>query len=103
MMSTYRDTLSPSCAPVARHGVNAGFGGLFARILEAFRHRLELRRNREAFLNLTGLDDRVLDDIGLARTDVDTAAGLPLEINASLAVRQIAADRRARETRMRRR
>jgi uncharacterized protein YjiS (DUF1127 family) len=67
------------------------------------RRRAELRQNRRAFLNIAALDDRALDDIGLTRFDVETAANLPLEINASLAVRQFAAERRAVEHRMRRR
>jgi uncharacterized protein YjiS (DUF1127 family) len=106
-MSTYQDSLSNCCEAVARTeqptGILAGLRTAFERFRDGLRTRAALRQRRSLFLNVTGLDDRTLDDIGLTRSDVSFAANLPLEINASQAVREIAADRRARERRMRRR
>ncbi len=106
-MSTYQDSLSNCCEAVARTeqptGILTGLRTFFERFGAALRTRSELRQRRSLFLNVANLDDRTLDDIGLARSDVSVAAKLPLEINASLAVREIAAERRAGERRMRRR
>ena len=106
-MSTYQDSLSNCCEAIARtehpSGLLAGLRSLFERFRDGVRTRAEQRQRRRLFLNVEGLDDRTLDDIGLTRSDVAVAANLPLEINASLAVREIAAQRRAGERRMRRR
>ena len=102
-MSTYENSVAPCCEPVARPSFQSGFLGFVEQVFQGLRRRAEQRLRRQAFLNMANLDERMLDDIGLTRGDVETAASLPLEINASLAVRQIAADRRAAEQRMRRR
>jgi len=106
-MSTCDVSIQSRGAPEVRLGGAAGIGyGLrdaIARLFESLSAKAELRRRRRAFLNLATLDDRMLDDIGLTRSDVEKVAGLPLEINASLAVRQIAAARRAEEAWKRRR
>jgi uncharacterized protein YjiS (DUF1127 family) len=106
-MSTYQDSLSNCCEAVARTeqptGILTGLRALFVRVRNELRTRAEQRQRRSLFLNVERLDDRTLDDIGLTRSDVAVAANLPLEVNASLAVREIAAQRRAGERRMRRR
>ncbi len=102
-MSTYENSASSCCEAVARPSFQTGFLSLVESVLQSWRRRAERRQDRRAFMNMAALDDRMLDDIGLTRGDVETAANLPLEINASQAVRRIAADRRSAERRMRRR
>lgn len=54
-------------------------------------------QRRRAFARLAGLDDRMLDDIGLKRTDVEWGLKLPLRDNASILVHHRARQRRRRE------
>ena len=49
-------------------------------MFETYRQNKE---RRDAFLNLLRLDDKILDDIGLTRAEVEFAARLPLRLNAS--------------------
>ena len=56
--------------------------------------RSQLKQRRQAFRNL--LD---LADIGFTRYEVEDAASLPLNVNASLALREMARQRRAQEHR----
>ncbi|MCT8971171.1 DUF1127 domain-containing protein [Microbaculum marinisediminis] len=102
-MSTYQNSASPCCEAVARPNFRTGFLSLATSVLHGLRRRIERRQQRRTFMTMAALDDRILDDIGLTRRDIEYAAGLPMQINASLAVRQIAADRRAAERRIRRR
>lgn len=56
----------------------------------AFRNvqrRRDDRLNRAAFLNLTRLDERLLEDMGVTREDIRWATALPIEVNAALALR----------------
>ncbi len=55
-------------------------------------------RARRAVARLDLLDDRMLRDIGLTREDLRWASGLPLSVNAALAM-----DERARSRERRRR
>jgi len=102
-MSTYQDHLAPCPETSIRADALSGLSALWARLRDNWKRATEQRQRRRAFLHMTALDDRALDDIGLSRADVETAANLPLEINASLAVRDIARDRQASERRLRRR
>lgn len=64
---------------------------------EYIRQRLEKRRDlkqaRAAFLNVAHLDDRLLEDIGVTREEVQWAASLPLEMNAALELKKLADSR----------
>lgn len=84
-------------------GIGARPAGLLARLAAGIRTFATLWTRRTAFGELARLDDRMLEDIGLRRTEIETAARLPLSVNASLAVRQMADERRAAEARLRRR
>lgn len=50
-------------------------------------------RARRAVARLDLLDDRMLQDIGLTREDLRWASGLPLSVNAALAMDQHARSR----------
>lgn len=102
-MSTYQNHLAPCADTAVRTDLLSGLSGLWNRLHESWSRSVEQRQRRQAFLHMSSLDERALDDIGLQRSDIETAAKLPLEINASLAVREIANNRRASERRMRRR
>lgn len=56
----------------------------------------EYRERRDAFRALARLDDRMLDDIGMSRGDLDWASRLPLQINAARELRILAERRRRR-------
>ncbi len=62
------------------------------------RRRRDHHLDRAAFLNLTRLDERLLDDIGVTREDVAWAVALPIEVNAALALRE-RVERRRRKRR----
>ena len=47
-----------------------------------------------ALAQLRGFDDHLLRDIGVTRADVDWAAGLPLTVNAAIALEERSAHRR---------
>ncbi|MEJ8573076.1 hypothetical protein ACFOHM_21235 [Microbaculum marinum] len=100
---TTTNTLSGCAASPRRGGLLNQLALLAAALRQDFRRRLADRERHRAFRNLADLDDRTLEDIGLRRTHIGAAANLPLEINSSLAIRQMAADRRAAGQRMRRR
>lgn len=53
-------------------------------------------RARRAVARLDALDDFLLHDIGVTRTEVRWAAGLPLTVNAALALEEQATRRRRR-------
>ncbi|MAS05315.1 MAG: hypothetical protein CL534_11610 [Ahrensia sp.] len=54
-------------------------------------------RRRRAFNRMLALDDRMLEDIGVLRAEVEFASRLPLAVNAAIELRRIAHRRRARE------
>lgn len=70
-------------------------GNYITRLWLSVKRQAELRKknkaSREALSSLTKLDDRALKDIGITRADVDWAAGLPYETNASEALNEIRA------------
>lgn len=56
-------------------------------------------RKRRRFNRLLALDDRMLDDIGVTREEVEYASRLPLNVNAAIELRRLANSRRATLTR----
>jgi len=55
------------------------------------------RQRRRRFNRMLALDNRMLDDIGVTRAEVEFASRLPLAVNAGIELRRIAHKRRARE------
>lgn len=51
-------------------------------------------RRRRKFKSLLDLDERMLDDIGVTRDEVEYASGLPLSVNAATELRRISLARR---------
>ena len=74
------------------------FWAILQTLTSRLRHKLETRHEhrvtRRAFMNTFRLDDKMLDDIGVTREEVEWAASLPLEVNASLALYARARKRR---------
>ena len=70
-MSIYGDTQTPSYFVAA---VNAGYGFAVARA----RDILQFLKNRRDAASLSGLDDRMLADIGLTRGDLRDAYSEPV-------------------------
>ncbi len=62
--------------------------------LASFNGLLRNWMTRRAVGRLDRLDDYLLRDIGVTREEVQWAAGLPLSINAALALEERAAQRR---------
>jgi uncharacterized protein YjiS (DUF1127 family) len=56
------------------------------------------RDSRDAFTNLRYQDDRILADIGVLRDEVEWAARLPLDVDASSALHARAEERRRQES-----
>ncbi|WP_068116656.1 hypothetical protein [Tropicimonas marinistellae] len=61
------------------------------------RARFQRIRRRRKFLRLLDFDDKMLDDIGVSRREVEAAAGLPLSQNAALELQMMAQLRKRRE------
>jgi len=66
-------------------------------VTEHIRTRRAQKEARAAFNNICHLDDKMLNDIGVSREEVDWALSLPLEVNASKAVFMKARRRREGE------
>ncbi|MEM1430755.1 MAG: DUF1127 domain-containing protein [Pseudomonadota bacterium] len=49
---------------------------------------------RRAMKRLLDLDDHMLDDIGVTREEVETAAAMPLSVNAAVELHRTALERR---------
>jgi uncharacterized protein YjiS (DUF1127 family) len=70
------------------HGAEAtGSGSMFGQLIRNW-------QARRAVARMDRLDDHMLRDIGITREDLRWAAGLPLTVNAALAM-----DERARQRR----
>ena len=70
---------------------------LMFRAHGALMTRHENRVTRRAFMNTFRLDDKMLEDIGVTREELEWAASLPLRVNASHALYARARERRQRE------
>jgi uncharacterized protein YjiS (DUF1127 family) len=88
---TGRRTTVPRIATGVPHP--AGVAGALARAtgLAAFWRAWQRRRRFRALLDH---DDRMLDDMGLTRLEIERAAGLPLQVNAAVEARRLAETRR---------
>lgn len=97
-------TACNSLPDIASQGEPPGFFRRFCAFLlriceqqsRARRLRKSQRDARDAFMRSLRLDDKILDDIGVTREEVEWAAGLPLEVNASSALYARARARRRR-------
>ena len=68
----------------------AGAASLLSRIFRNW-------RARRAVVRLDTYDDFMLRDIGVSRDDINWAAGLPLTVNAALALEERSRQRRHRK------
>ena len=58
--------------------------------------RIARLRRRRKFKSLLDLEDQMLDDIGVLRSEVQTAANLPLSVDAATELRRMSLERRKR-------
>ncbi len=63
--------------------------GTYSKLCSRLAIRHQQRIDRQAFENMLSLDDDLLQDIGVTRDAVRWAAGLPLQEDAALALRDI--------------
>jgi uncharacterized protein YjiS (DUF1127 family) len=70
---------------------NAGWP---TRLLAASVGLFSTWRRRRRFNNLLDLDDRLLDDIGVTRAEVEMTSQLPLSQNAATELRRLSLERR---------
>ena len=56
------------------------------RLIASYRHRRQLRIDRLAFKQMLKLDDNLLDDIGVTRSNVEWASQLPIHRSAARAL-----------------
>ncbi len=73
----------------ARSFETAGAASLFGRFIRNW-------RARRAVTRLDSFDDYILRDIGVTRGDVRWASGLPLSVNAAVALEERALQRQRR-------
>ena len=64
--------------------------GWVVRVATVYAQSKQHRVDRQAFSHLLSLEDHILDDIGITRDDIVLASRLPLNVNASLALKNIA-------------
>lgn len=94
-----QNTSCVTCHPIAHHhNIEDSLGNILKRTWEnltAYMKRRQQRRiDRQAFQNLMTLDDHILKDIGLTRTDGIWANQLPLSQNAAVELEKIARQNR---------
>lgn len=63
---------------------------ILSSLLEAMVRRWKRREDRDAFRQLLKLDDTLLKDIGVNKADVLWASELPLSVNASVELQNLA-------------
>ena len=92
----------PAVHPIARHATktdgSAGFSNIVSKtlitIIETIKNRYQRHIDRQAFMKLVDLDDPILDDIGVTRSEVLWASSLPLSQNAAIELEKTALTRR---------
>ncbi len=77
---------------IDRTGRPTGFA--IHQLADSLANRLRNRRRRKQFNTLLGLDDHMLDDIGVTRAEVEAASSLPLSVNAAIELRRLSLSRR---------
>ena len=72
----------------------------FSRLMDTHKKRRQVRLDRAAFQQMLTLDDDVLDDIGVTRSDVEWANQLPIQFSAARALQTRKTRARPKKTRM---
>ncbi len=76
---------------------HASRGHPIADLANSLSHRLRVISRRRGFNKLNGLDDHMLDDIGVTRGEVQIASNLPLSVDAGLELHRMSLERRRRK------
>ena len=72
------------------------FGALLNAVKSGWRIWRQRRMDRQAFQHMIALDDHILRDIGVTRSDVIWASRLPLSQNAALELQKLTLQKRKR-------
>jgi len=81
----------------AGQGAIAAPGALLGGFLDRIRRLFRVIARRRRFKRVLDLEDRLLDDIGVNRAEVEWAARLPLGVNAAEELHRRSLSRRRRE------
>lgn len=81
----------------ARGTIGSALRAALDKLIAYRKVRREQRDARDAFLNLLTLDDRLIEDAGLTRYDVERAARLPLHVDAAEILQTWRKDARLRD------
>ena len=71
-------------------------GHPIAHLADSLAGRIRAIRRRRGFNKLHDLDDRMLDDIGVTRGEVQIASSLPLSVDAATELHRMSTERRRR-------
>lgn len=71
-------------------------GHPIAQLADRLALRIRNLRRRRGFKQLLDLDEHLLNDIGVTRAEVETAANLPLSRDAATELRRVSLERRRR-------
>ena len=69
-------------------------GHAIHQLANSLADRIARIRTRRKFKNLLDLDDHMLNDIGVIRSEVEYAARLPLSVDAATELRRLSVARR---------
>ncbi len=81
--------------PTGRHSSTNGLNDAVRTALKQLKHLFVVWKNRRAIMRLARHNDRMLDDIGLSRGDIDWALSHSLVDDPSLALAKRVARRRS--------
>jgi uncharacterized protein YjiS (DUF1127 family) len=73
---------APVCAAAGREELLSKFG--LSTLINRLAGIIRARRSRKAVMSMREFDDAQLADMGLRRSDVDTALDLPFSVDPSL-------------------
>jgi len=77
------------CEPISINASSSTLGRLTANVMQRLHCRKLRKIDRDAFQQLTTLDDSLLNDIGVSRADVEWAMKLPRSQDASVALQLV--------------
>lgn len=83
--------------PYAKTPVAIGAGNPLFELSVSVRQVMEERRNRKSLKRLLALEDYALDDMNIARVDLDWVLSMPLSVNAGAELSRLSEERRKKQ------